>query len=264
MHIVLKVLLFVLILKVLLICFEKFEDIEYIITSDTAVYYINLDDAVERRNNVSNLCNNLNFKNVRRIPAFNTKNIENINKDIVSKEAYNHLLDCNKTGTRLHHYDLTNGSVGCFMSHLEACKEIIKNNVPFALVLEDDVKIKLGKEAFWKSIERFKIPRDTDLFLLHAYIHDKNKGTDKVKCFNCTTCYLITNKGARKVLDSTKYIERQIDWQLSKLASGGKLNIYTDRNNMIDLDMFTMGSDIQSLNCENCDLSRDINETLKS
>ena len=208
---------------------KSYKLLNYKINTYTPVYYINLDDNRQRNNNFLNLARNLNFKYVKRIPAVNTKNYESLKKykDKLSHDSYNFLLENNKTGKRKHHYDLTNGSVGCFLSHLECYKDIIKSNVPYSIIFEDDISFK--NNNFWSVIDKINIPDDTDIFLLHGYIYNQNGDNGKVKVFNTTTSYIITNKGAAKLLKLLDKIEMQIDWQISKLSSLEKINVYTDK-----------------------------------
>ena len=47
-----------------------------------------------------------------------------------------------RTGYRTKHYQLTRGSVGCYMSHLQLYQHIIKTDAQFAFIFEDDAVIR--------------------------------------------------------------------------------------------------------------------------
>ena len=131
------------------------------------LFYINLDDNADRNDNIIKLTKKYDFKNVTRISAVNTRTIEKVNEyiDSIDKNAYDLLVNNNKNGTRKNHYELTNGSIGCYLSHKKIYEEIVKNKIPYALILEDDCTIESSPEYFWNKISNFKIPNDTDIFL---------------------------------------------------------------------------------------------------
>ena len=61
----------------------------------------------------------------------NNKN--NTNKVIVIVLLYLTLMDKNKSGSYVP------GAIGCALSHLKIYKHVVDNNIPYALILEDDV-----------------------------------------------------------------------------------------------------------------------------
>jgi exopolysaccharide biosynthesis predicted pyruvyltransferase EpsI/GR25 family glycosyltransferase involved in LPS biosynthesis len=207
----------------------------YDITNKIPVFYINLDDNKDRNEDIIKLIKKFDFKNSKRIPAVNTKTFENVLKYevLILEDSLNKLKINNNKQSRTKHLELTNGSIGCYISHLNVYKKMLENNVEFALVFEDDLTIDCIKEEFWNVIKDINIPPDTDIFLLDAIYskNNKNEIISKIKFFLCLHCYIITLNGAKKILEIAYPIEMQIDSFFSKLAENEKLNIYVLKEN---------------------------------
>ena len=232
------------------------------IQKSTPVFYINLDDNIGRNKNIISIINKYGFTNSKRISAVNTRTIEKVNDylSIIDDKAYNVLLERNKTGSRLNHYELTNGSIGCYLSHLKIYDEIVKNNIEYAIILEDDCVINSDPEYFWKEINNLKIPENTDMFLFNAILLEEGL-TDyisKIFFFLCLHAYIITYDGAKKLLDNLLPIEMQIDSKMSRLAYENKFNIYGLTKNKLQIQQGKMGTNIQNLNCKKCNIATEI------
>ena len=101
------------------------------IQSDIPYYYINLDERSDRKQHIEDIAKKFDIKNITRIPAISIKSLDDVikYKGIIDTNSYNMLVKQNITRNRLHHSDLTNGSVGCFLSHLQCYKNIVNNNI---------------------------------------------------------------------------------------------------------------------------------------
>ena len=205
------------------------------ITNKIPLFYINLDENKDRNEHIIKIIKKFDFKNVERISAVNTKTFENVlkYKNLISSYSLDKLKINNEKKSRTKNLELTNGSIGCYLSHLNICKKMIENNIEFALVFEDDLIIDCDKDHFWKVIKNLNIPPDTDIFLLDAIYEKNNKNEliSKIKFFLCTHSYMITLNGAKKILESAYPIEIQIDAFFSKLGENEKLNIYVLKGN---------------------------------
>ena len=240
---------------------EHMKNLENKIDANTPVYYINLDDAIERKKNITQLLKRLGFDNVQRVSAVKVKSLEDAQKykNLIDPKEYQTLLLNNKNKSRKYHHELTNGAIGCFLSHVNIYKEIVKNNIPYALVVEDDLLLKDSKYDFWKKLKNVNIPEDTDLFLFDAAIRDNNlkKGINKINFFYLTTFYLVTNKGATNILKNIFPIKFQVDSQLSSLSFKNKIKIYAIKDNIFSILNAPMGTQIQNLNCNDCPNNND-------
>lgn len=119
------------------------------------------------------------------------------------------------------------GEIGCGCSHFRFLKEIIDKDLPYALVFEDDFNV-INKKTFKEDLNKVlsNVPKDCELvYLIHSHLLNKgfvyyrNKVLSKLiygnyKYFDyflpstkggaVTASYLITNLGAKKILDDIK------------------------------------------------------------
>lgn len=105
--------------------------------------------------------------------------------------------------------DLSNGEIGCALSHLEICQNIIDKNIPFALILEDDAAPFCPVEkitALLSMLEKNLDPEKPIVVMLsHAKKYSAWKksslSTNQFETFPVweafgARAYVITNKGA--------------------------------------------------------------------
>jgi GR25 family glycosyltransferase involved in LPS biosynthesis len=235
---------------------------------NTKLYYINLTANIDRNNDMKNMINKYQFNNSTRIDAVNTKTIQKVNnyKHLIEPSAYNTLLQNIKNNSRKNHYELTKGSIGCYLSHMNIYKDIIKNNDPFALIFEDDNLIRINKNDFWKILNNIDIPENTDILLFNSLIFDKYSNIKnnryqqlkKINFFLCLNSYLITLNGAKKLLENLFPITMQIDSVISRMAFNKQLNIYNYSEHKVCIQNNNFATNIQSLSCKNCNIYREI------
>ena len=119
------------------------------------------------------------------------------------------------------------GEIGCFLSHIEIWQNIVKNNIKYSLVLEDDALFTTNN--FFKKIEEIicLIPENADFIslfhntkLLEKYIikmkeYNKNllKTTENL---TGTVGYIITFKGAKNFLKNLLPIKMPVDNAIMK------------------------------------------------
>jgi len=165
----------------------------------------------------------------------------------LSPSATNEFYAVKKNGYRTHHYQLTTGAVGCFLSHYYLAKQLLDDSsVDTYLILEDDVQI-LPSAYTIMTRELEHAPADWDLiaFYYHRVIGQpagkptKNSmsggATDSnlyrfkhVDGFWGMGTYLLNKKGARKIVDEVEQnkIDGQIDAYLSRMSQQNKIRLY--------------------------------------
>ncbi|HGG8948503.1 TPA: glycosyltransferase family 25 protein, partial [Enterobacter cloacae] len=89
-------------------------------------FVINLKTEVKKRNNIDAQC---------KANGFDYEIVEAVNGRELQDEA-THLLAQNLSQARL-----TKGVIGCTLSHLYIYSRMVADNIPYALVLEDDITI---------------------------------------------------------------------------------------------------------------------------
>lgn len=126
------------------------------------------------------------------------------------------------------------GELGCAYSHRAIWKNIVDKNYDKVIVLEDDIC--LSNKFRNRVIKILKnIPKTADI----VYIDGNNINPQKLSIipgnkyiysikaiFGGTHAYIITNKGARKLLDKTRLISLAIDIQITSLIKSGELEAY--------------------------------------
>ena len=130
--------------------------------------------------------------------------------------------------------NMTPGMVGCFLSHLHIYNEIKKSIKDYALIFEDDAR--MIRDIQISTINNIKntIPNDWDIILLgydvsHPLNHEIVQYDNYIKVYGFygTHAYLITKRGAEKMLNLAKIpFTNQIDHVMGDLCRLGLLNVY--------------------------------------
>ena len=244
----------------------------YQLTPWIPVYYINLEDNIDRNEHISYMLNNYGFMNIKRIEAEDTRTQEKIDtvKNLIDPISYKMLLQNIKTGRRLNHRDITPGAIGCALSHIKIYKKMIEENIPYAIVFEDDCGIKVNSQKFWKILSSLNIPQSTDIFLMDGGIYDYDEqnydGGDVARVFYFWgfDFYLITLEGAKKAVKYLQPIRYHIDNHLSKLSYNGLINIYGYMGEQMARQLGGNDSNIDVLKCKDCDMYNEIDQVRKS
>ena len=184
------------------------------------ILYINLSHRTDRNKNVIDQITKLNLMDkLVRINAINGHQLDimNISNSLITDQG-----KANATNTKLPVYiPLTKGAIGCALSHRDAYKYIIDNNLTNALILEDDVTIdpNIFKIKLAKLMEM--TPKDYDVLFIGyhnstiQYIDKKiNDSISKPLMVYGLFGYIVSNKGAKKLLNVFP-ITRQIDTEIS-------------------------------------------------
>lgn len=240
----------------------------YTINPLSHVFYINLDDNLHRNKQIKNILLLYGFTNITRIPAVDTRKIDNIElvKNFIEPNAYYTLIKNITIKRRKSHRELTKGAVGCYLSHLKIYNKIVEQNIPYAIIFEDDCKFVDSPDNFWIKMNSIQIPTDAHIFLFDAIIHEFNIyncpyiNVCQVNFFFCTHFYLITLMGAKIALANLLPIECQIDSKLSMLAYANIINIYAYNGNKFAKQDNNFQTNIQLLTCPSCDVYKEIND----
>ena len=115
---------------------------------------------------------------------------------------------------------LTAGEIGCYLSHLNLLERIVAENIPAAIVIEDDAL--LGADFAAVAAAAADIPYEWDMIVLHE--NNKNRPKEilcKIRPSHvvarmkkrtwCTTCYLVSRAGAQKLLKNYWEVYAPVD-----------------------------------------------------
>jgi glycosyl transferase family 25 len=212
------------------------------------IYLIHMAKNTERLINFNNYYNNsdIAFKKFEIFPAVVGKDINLI--EYVSPKAYEQILQTEKTKTRKHHYDLTRGAVGCYLSHMGIYKKLLASNNKYTIIFEDDSI--MASDFYERLLYGINvIPDDWDILLLGVMCLkcDIKKDYIKINRFWGTHGYIVRREGAYKLVEYLdKPMSKQIDADLSLLIKRGLLNVYGINPIIVAQDP-TFGSDIQEM-----------------
>jgi len=157
----------------------------------------------------------------------------------------------------------TAGELGCTCSHRSIWGNVALHNLPYIIVLEDDISF---KDKFLENTASAiaAMPADADLLYLHILpideIHypsevshrysESDEDVGKIVRFLGnpwgTQAYIVTLSGAKKLLQLTRLLSvHAIDDAIIK--NKGKLNIYTTLRNEIESSMDSSQSEIYQM-----------------
>jgi len=132
---------------------------------------------------------------------------------------------------------LTRGELGCYDSHVRVWKEVVKQNLSYALVLEDDAEISLMQAPRMAEISAALQNRnDWDVVILYPINHvhraDPFQTHSAVKTrflpighMTGLAGYLISNEGARKLLKKPFPIACPVDAYVPNMTKTGQLKL---------------------------------------
>jgi glycosyl transferase family 25 len=116
------------------------------------------------------------------------------------------------TRVRLNGAPMTRGEFGCAWSHLNLLRQLVEEpSANYYLVLEDDVEMVKPVSELYDLLEN--VPADADLCHLcksewYPFLKTKPANAYYYECekqfFNRTTAYLVSKKGAQKILEYSK------------------------------------------------------------
>jgi glycosyl transferase family 25 len=227
---------------------KKLQVQESFTSNDFEVFLIHMEKNADRLENFNKYYYNsdLKFKKFEIFPAIVGKHINLI--DHVSPNGYNQILMTEKTKKRIHHYDLTRGAVGCYLSHLSIYKKLIKSKLKYSIVFEDDSI--MAADFYERLLYGLSvIPDDWDILLLGVMCLkcDIKKDYIKINRFWGTHGYIVKKEGAIKLIEyMDKPISKQIDADISLLIKRGLINVYAINPIIVAQDT-KFGSDIQEV-----------------
>ena len=192
-----------------------------------------------------------------RIEAVNGKLIDlnSINTNVISKQAIGDAIKNIRVYTTM-----TIGGIGCALSHYYIYKYIVANKINRCLILEDDIELK--PDFISKCIDinkQLHLNNETDFDLLFLGYHDtSNKYSQEYKGifrkFNRIYGlfgYIVSYKGAQKLLSNVFPLIQQIDSEISNNSSTINILGVDNDNKIVMSDQSDVsskfGTDIQVL-----------------
>ncbi|MCW8109954.1 glycosyltransferase family 25 protein [Alteromonas ponticola] len=127
-----------------------------------------------------------------------------------------------KSSPLKYHKQLNNGEICCYLSHRKVWQKMVDENIPVAIILEDDVEIVGDLNAVGNTL--VAMPKDWDYIKLTEHtrrrkvIYEDDRGPftrviyDKIPARTCAQA--VSLAGAQKLLAGSNTISRPIDIDL--------------------------------------------------
>jgi glycosyl transferase family 25 len=130
----------------------------------------------------------------------------------------------NLTDKQKYHYALSNGQIGCYLSHRKAWQKIVDEKLKYAIVLEDDFYIDESIHDAINNIEQLNEPWQLIKLAAYenrtrpiAYQHSLNNHQELVihkKLMTGCCATAISYEGAKQLLKATAQFGRPVDCDL--------------------------------------------------
>lgn len=218
-------------------------------------YVINMTSQLERWENSSKLLRHVGLNPIR-FPAVDKEVI----KKLGGREGLKQLGLIEDNDRNLD----SEGTIGCGLSHMSVWAEIAEHPDTYAAVFEDDIAGYINREDLIQKLNdaRSVMLPDWDLLFLGRCIdscHESIRIADglyKTKRPYCTHAYIISSRGARKLLSRALYTG--VDTQIVRDVEIDALKAYTFHPSIYVQDIVRWSSNLRSFglqvtNCYDCD-----------
>ena len=218
---------------------------------NTPIFIINLKKDIEKKQHMQKLCQKYNLE-VEFIEAVYGKELSQEAIDAIYSEQ-NSIKEIGRS--------LSSGELGCLLSHRTIYQRMISENIPEAIILEDDIEF---NEKFINFlIIKDNLPRDAELLLLGYWysgikytsalisFHNRMKISQTheivrfTKKMHGTYAYYITIRGAKKILSS---LDNNITMPIDHYTGDENIiNLYGIYPAIVKLsDSFSIDTDLQN------------------
>ena len=235
--------------------------------TDTQIYYINLDQRKDRKEQFEAQEALATMPPVERVPGIHGLSVD-IKKD--KRVGVNTRVQV-ITEYRRSHYEIhSRGAIGASLSHLKVWKTFLNSKAKYALVLEDDVKLPPTFSMMVRDCAK-DLPANWDIWILgwnHTPVDTGKNGQSpfrRILHFVGAHCYIITRHAAKALVDEVFPIETHVEHFMNNVAFLKGLSIVRDvRLHLPQMDRVLNISDVRKPEgCPACHLD-DKDEALEA
>lgn len=235
--------------------------------TDTHIYYINLDQRKDRKEQFEAQEALATMPPVERVPGIHGLSVD-IKKD--KRVGVNTRVQV-ITEYRRSHYEIhSRGAIGASLSHLKVWKTFLNSKAKYALVLEDDVKLPPTFSMMVRDCAK-DLPANWDIWILgwnHTPVDTGKNGQSpfrRILHFVGAHCYIITRHAAKALVDEVFPIETHVEHFMNNVAFLKGLSIVRDvRLHLPQMDRVLNISDVRKPEgCPACNLD-DKDEALEA
>ena len=174
-------------------------------------------------------------------------------------------------GTRRAHSDLvTLGMAGLYISHVDVWQRFLsETGDALAIVLEDDAVVPNDLTTRMDdAMRRMPPPGEWDVWILGAIVVTASaqapgatRGLNEVKGYGGTQAYVITRRGAARLIALSYPMQTQVDAFMSQAAELGLIRTLWFADSSVNVPqrfrIMNQGSTVQQTYCDLCDLPHD-------
>jgi GR25 family glycosyltransferase involved in LPS biosynthesis len=235
--------------------------------TDTQIYYINLDQRKDRKEQFEAQEALATMPPVERVAGIHGLSVD-IKKD--KRVGVNTRVQV-ITEYRRSHYEIhSRGAIGASLSHLKVWKTFLNSKAKYALVLEDDVKLPPTFSMMVRDCAK-DLPANWDIWILgwnHTPVDTGKNGQSpfrRILHFVGAHCYIITRHAAKALVDEVFPIETHVEHFMNNVAFLKGLSIVRDvRLHLPQMDRILNISDVRKPEgCPACHLD-DKDEALEA
>lgn len=134
---------------------------------------------------------------------------------------------------RAKYRNMTPSKTACSVSHIRVWRKIVERKLPAAIVLEDDVAVGPEFRSFVGRLRR-ELPADFDLVHLFVAVN-RDVWSERAAAVDTPyvdfvpkwgrSAYMVSAKGARKLLDGFATIRDHGDIQITGMARSGEISV---------------------------------------
>jgi len=145
-------------------------------------------------------------------------------------------------------YDYLNGGQrGCAQSHINIWRHILKENLPYAMILEDDACFdKAWRQKLELAQEQIQDPEWDAIFLNVSEPMTPTHQWQRVQDQYLTGGYILSQKGVRKILALFEGYYGSSDWMTTRLQTMGHSYSYFPWLIIQEGDESTIGSGVEA------------------
>jgi GR25 family glycosyltransferase involved in LPS biosynthesis len=230
---------------------------------DIPAYCINLDKRKDRWAKFSAQPAVKQMKKLKRFSAVDGANVNIFDNELIStKTVYN---ITNKT-RRSHGEIDAIGAVGASISHATLWKEFLETNSEYCIIFEDDVIVpdRFNEMILAASSSLHDLKEEFHVWLIHygVFVNNTYKPVQgdwitPTKFFGMG-CYILSRKGAEKLLQNVYPIEMHIDAYIQTKANIGDILLLV--NKRVYIPIRNSKSNIQHGKCDLCNIPDKIDQ----
>ncbi len=232
---------------------------------DLPTYCINLEKRTDRWNMVQSQPGFKDFEHMQRFIGVDGSKIDIMKDDRITLLTKRNIM---KKTRRAHEELSTKGGVGCYLSHVQLWQKFLNESHSSAmLVFEDDVKL---SEDSYKNLQYLLVsspilqntneydfcilsPSSNPIYTSRSVEFKGDKKLDRLNNFTCLVSYIITRRGAEKILPLVFPIESHIDGFISVCSSMNILNVCAPKKKMFYYNI-TKSNIYDNDGCDICDI----------